>query len=223
MPHQLWFCREVGIGQRHLLEVSEGVYGVQRGEGEAATYDLKKRDYLCSTSMTAENAFLVANFAHTKRGQLVLDPFCGSASLLISAAHWGAQTMGGDIDIRVIRGKPSSMKALLEEKDKEMPSHCRFARSLATVEIGPGSNFLQYGLTPPLDFVRCDNANPVWKIAAMFDAIICDPPYGVRAGARKTGTCKEVTKPIPEELKRDHIPGTVPYGIADVMMSPSVP
>ena len=32
------------------------------------------------------------------------------------------------------------------------------------------------------------------------------------------GATKEVVKPIPEELKRDHIPGTVAYGIADVMM-----
>ncbi len=33
--------------------------------------------------------------------KLVLDPFCGSASLLVSAAHFGAHTIGGDIDIRV--------------------------------------------------------------------------------------------------------------------------
>ena len=29
----------------------------------------------------------------------------------------------------------------------------------------------------------------------MFDAIVCDPPYGVRAGARRTGTHKEVAPP----------------------------
>jgi len=91
----VWFAREVSIGGREML----------------VDYDLKKRDYLCSTSMTAENSFLVANFAHASKGKLILDPFCGSASLLVSCAHFGAMTMGGDIDIRVIRGK---------EKDKEM-------------------------------------------------------------------------------------------------------
>lgn len=57
----------------------------------------------------------------------MLDPFCGSASLLISAAHFGSYTLGGDIDIRVIRGK---------EQDKAMPAHCRFARTLKDVQIG---------------------------------------------------------------------------------------
>ena len=68
-----------------------------------------------------------------------------------------------------------------------LPGHCRFARTLSEVEIGPHSNFVQYDLMPPLDLVRCDNAHPVWKTGGVLDAIICDPPYGVRAGARKTG------------------------------------
>jgi tRNA (guanine10-N2)-methyltransferase len=185
VPHRRWFAREIALGQRHLLD----------------KYDLKKREYLCSTSMTAELSFLVANFAHCRPGTLVLDPFCGSASLLISAAHFGSYTLGGDIDIRVIRGK---------EQDKAMPAHCRFARTLKDVQIGPLSNFKQYGLTPPLDLVRCDNAAPVWKVAGVLDAIICDPPYGVRAGARKTGAREDkVAKPIPEEHRATHIPGTV--------------
>ena len=61
--------------------------------------------------------------------------------------------MGADIDIRVLRGK---------EKDQAKPAHCKFARTLKDVEIGPLSNFKQYGLSPP-DLVRCDNANPVWS------------------------------------------------------------
>ena len=76
----------------------------------------------------------MANFAHCRAGSLVLDPFCGSASLLIAAAHFGAYTLGSDIDIRVIRGK---------EHDKAMPGHCRFARSLKDVQIGPLTNFEQ--------------------------------------------------------------------------------
>ena len=193
-PHRRWFAREVALGQRPLLE----------------TYDLKKRKYLCSTSMTAELSLLVANFAHCRAGTLVLDPFCGSASLLIAAAHFGSYTVGGDIDIRVIRGK---------ERDKPLPGHCRFARTLKDVEIGPLDNFLQYGLMPPLDMVRCDSSAPVWKVPAVFDAILCDPPYGVRAGARKTGMKEgREVKPIAEEHRATHIPGTVAYGIADVMM-----
>ena len=84
------------------------------------------------------------------------------------------------------------------------------------MQIGPLDNFKQYNLEPPLGLVRCDNAKPVWRSPSLFDAIVCDPPYGVRAGARKTGTTKEA-KPIPEELREGHIPGTVNYDIADVM------
>lgn len=52
VPHRRWFVREIALGQRHLLD----------------KYDLKKREYLCSTSMTAELSFLVANFAHCRPG-----------------------------------------------------------------------------------------------------------------------------------------------------------
>jgi tRNA (guanine10-N2)-methyltransferase len=38
-----------------------------------------------------------------RRGGLVLDPFVGTGSILVPAAHLGALTMGTDIDIRVIK------------------------------------------------------------------------------------------------------------------------
>lgn len=37
------------------------------------------------------------------RGSFVLDPFVGTGSVLVPAAHRGALTLGTDIDIRVIR------------------------------------------------------------------------------------------------------------------------
>lgn len=38
-----------------------------------------------------------------KKGDLVYDPFVGTGSILVAAAHFGAHTMGADIDIRVVR------------------------------------------------------------------------------------------------------------------------
>jgi len=49
-----------------------------------------------------------------------------------------------------------------------------------------------------------------------FDAIVCDPPYGVRAGSRKTGANGEV-KPIQPHQREAHIPGTVSVALPDVM------
>ena len=44
-----------------------------------------------------------------RKGQLVFDPFAGTGSILIAAAHLGAHTLGTDIDIRVLRdGKTAS-------------------------------------------------------------------------------------------------------------------
>lgn len=54
----------------------------------------------------------------------------------------------------------------------------------------------------------------------MFDAIICDPPYGVRAGGRKSGgrkLLKGVVDPytVPDDKRTDHIPSTAPYSLAE--------
>ena len=61
----------------------------------------------------------------------------------------------------------------------------------------------------------------LWGNHGIFDAIVGDPPYGVRAGARKSGY-----KPKPEEAERNpvdltnfplHIPPTQAYSGEEVM------
>lgn len=59
-------------------------------------------------------------------------------------------------------------------------------------------------------------------LCKVFDAIICDPPYGVRAGGRKSGgrkLLKGVIGPytVPDEKRFDHIPSTAPYSLAECM------
>lgn len=54
----------------------------------------------------------------------------------------------------------------------------------------------------------------------MFDAIICDPPYGVRAGGRKSGgrkLLKGAVSPyvVPDDKRTDHIPSTAPYSLVE--------
>lgn len=43
--------------------------------------------------MDAEVAFLMANQAQAMPGKLVYDPFVGTGSILVAAAHFGAMTM----------------------------------------------------------------------------------------------------------------------------------
>lgn len=117
VQRRYFFCREIGGADRKLLP----------------TYQLKSRTYLGPTAMDAEMAFLMANQAMAKPGKLIYDPFVGTGSILVAAAHFGAMTMvnfvhflfsncfdeeydllfcviyafvntqGADIDIRVVR------------------------------------------------------------------------------------------------------------------------
>lgn len=67
-------------------------------------YNLKKRKYLGTTSMDAELSLVMANQALASAGKLVYDPFVGTGSFLFTCAHFGAYTLGSDIDGRQIRG-----------------------------------------------------------------------------------------------------------------------
>ena len=58
------------------------------------------------------------------------------------------------------------------------------------------ANLHQYGLEKYyLDVLVSDASKPSWKKGTYFDAIITDPPYGIRESTR-TGSQKEVPKGI---------------------------
>ncbi|KAG8060784.1 hypothetical protein GUJ93_ZPchr0002g24809 [Zizania palustris] len=145
--------------------------------------------------MDAEMAFLMANQGLAHPGKLVYDPFVGTGSILVAAAHYGAMTMGADIDIRVVL-------------DGHGP------------DCNIWSNFEQYKLLEPLCVLRADNNVPPWRsgLKEIFDAIICDPPYGVRAGGRKSGGRKVIKGAIapytiPDEKRDNHIHFSIHNGV----------
>ena len=53
----------------------------------------------------------------------------------------------------------------------------------------------------------------------LFDAIVCDPPYGIRAGARKSGSASRVEYKVSNQRKNmsHHIPKTQPYDVDDIL------
>jgi tRNA (guanine10-N2)-methyltransferase len=75
----MYFAREIGAGDRSLV----------------SKYELSRRKYLGPTAMDAEIALLMVTQALVQPGQLVYDPFVGTGSILIAAAHFGALTMVG--------------------------------------------------------------------------------------------------------------------------------
>ncbi|KAG1669595.1 hypothetical protein FOA52_006368 [Chlamydomonas sp. UWO 241] len=167
----------------------------QSDRSRIGQYTLSQRAYIGPTSMDTEMAFLMANMGKVRPGHLVLDPYAGTGSCMVAAAVFGAQVMGTDIDIRVIsHGKP----------DK---------KSGAPLDVF--SNFEQYGLTPRLaGLLRMDcHINALRPgLEEIFHAVIGDPPYGVRAGGRKSAP-KEVTI-----RDRDtYIPSTQPYAMGECL------
>ncbi|EOD52086.1 putative rna methylase protein [Neofusicoccum parvum UCRNP2] len=126
------------------------------------TYDLKKRRYISTTSMDAELALVTANMALAAPGKLFFDPFVGTGSFTVAAAHFGAQAVGADIDGRSIRGKADGRDVV--------------------------ANFGQYGLMGRfLDNIVSDLTNSPLRRGRWLDGIVCDPPYGVREGLKVLG------------------------------------
>lgn len=56
---------------------------------ELQKYSLKTRIYLGPTSLDTSLAFMMTNLGHVKQSSIVLDPFVGTASILVSATHHG--------------------------------------------------------------------------------------------------------------------------------------
>ncbi|KAK2737168.1 hypothetical protein FQN57_000425 [Myotisia sp. PD_48] len=158
-PRKLYFGRWFTAGSRDAID----------------SYDLKKRQYISTTSMDAELSLISANLAHAAPGKLFFDPFVGTGSFCVAMAHFGAIALGSDIDGRSFKGK---------DKEKGVP-------------MGLLSNLRQYGLEAGfLDAFASDITNTPLRNIRLFDGIICDPPYGVREGLKVLGSRDENNKRI---------------------------
>ncbi|KAJ2486366.1 hypothetical protein EV174_001164 [Coemansia sp. RSA 2320] len=187
-PRRIWFGRVVGQGSRELID----------------KFDVKKRTYLGNTTMDAELSLVMANQALARAGALVYDPFVGTGSFLLTCSHFGAYSVGSDIDGRQIRGTAG------------------FRRGVN----GISANLAQYGLgSRVLDTAVFDICRNPWRSGPLFDAIVTDPPYGVRAGAkrlgRRNGTVPEISLKLVDGVanhrRPDYLPPTVAYEMSDVI------
>ncbi|ODN88067.1 tRNA (guanine10-N2)-methyltransferase [Cryptococcus wingfieldii CBS 7118] len=171
------------------------------------SHSVKTRAYYGNTSMEAQMGFLMANQALPAPGKLIYDPFVGTGSMLYSVAQFGAMVFGSDIDGRQIRGKAKG-KGL-------SPGIIRSAE--------------QYGIRDQfLDFFTFDVTKSPLRQGGWVDAIITDPPYGVRAGAKRLGR-KGGKKPLRDEpyqmpdgsfshKRPDYLPPCRPYELANLTL-----
>ena len=180
-PYRLFFGRIVGEGQRQLIK----------------KFSLKTRIFIGNTSMDPQLSFLMSNMGRIKEGDLVLDPFCGTGGVLLTSAQFGAYVVGNDIDYMTIhaRSRPSRVSQKKRLKGENM--------------VG---NFKQYDLEKRyLGVMVADNSRPFYKssLGQMFQAIITDPPYGLREPTEKVGTTADKDERIPEEFLEQHFPKKV--------------
>jgi tRNA (guanine10-N2)-methyltransferase len=149
-PSRILFGRLIGSGSRDILN----------------TYTLKKRKYISTTSMDAELALVMANLTLAAPGKLFHDPFVGTGSLSIGCSHFGATSMGSDLDGRTLRGKNG---------------------------FGIRESFGQYALQDRwLDGFIADLTHSALRSGrasgGLLDGIVCDPPYGIREGLKVLGS-----------------------------------
>ncbi|EKM54553.1 uncharacterized protein PHACADRAFT_196984 [Phanerochaete carnosa HHB-10118-sp] len=158
------------------------------------TFDVKKRTYYGNTSMEAEISLLMANQTLASPGKLVYDPFIGTGSMAYTSAYFGAYVYGSDIDGRQMRGKDKT------------PGIMRAAA--------------QYGVQQRIiDLCTFDVTRNPWRCGELFDAIVTDPPYGVRAGAKRLGRKNPLTRPSQQyatnrQDDQPYIPPTKPYELS---------
>ncbi|KAH9823687.1 tRNA (guanine(10)-N2)-methyltransferase [Teratosphaeria destructans] len=161
-------------------------------------YNLKKRKYIATTSMDAELSLVTANMAQAAPGTLAYDPFMGTGSFPVACAHFGASVFGSDLDGRSVRGKPG--------------------RNVA-------ANFDQYGTSACyLGGFAADITNTPLRNGRILDAIICDPPYGVREGLKVLGSTRVARREVvyladgtPAHLQPNYVAPKKPYSFLRMM------
>ncbi|KAF3691652.1 tRNA (guanine(10)-N2)-methyltransferase -like protein [Channa argus] len=185
-PDNIFFGRWIADGQRELIR----------------SHSVKNRHFIGNTSMDAGLSFIMANHAKVKENDLVFDPFVGTGSLLVACSHFGAYVCGTDIDYNTIHGKGRSSRK--NQKWRGPDENIR-------------ANLRQYGTEKMyLDVMVSDASKPVWREAALFDAIITDPPYGIRESTRRTGSHRDITKPAESIYVESHVPVSQAYHLSDI-------
>ncbi|KAK8374673.1 hypothetical protein O3P69_011700 [Scylla paramamosain] len=188
-PYKLFLGRWVVDGQRELI----------------SKFSLKNRTYIGSTSMDAQLSFIMANFAQVQPGSTIVDPFVGTGSVLVAAAQFGGHAWGWDIDYLTLHARTKPTRHSQKER---------------TAEESILSNFEQYGLKHKyLDVVVMDNARPFWREVPYVDAIITDPPYGIREAMERVGSVKgpkNAEDTIKQQSSSHHFPSKMNYNLSDV-------
>lgn len=134
---------------------------VELGGGRAAAACRRHRRVMAArgrefrTSTSAELSLLIANVGQVDTGSVVLDPYSGSGALLVASAGCGAGLCIGSDVCHAERGAAIAATAVTQAARKEL---------LAAV----------------FETAVADVADERWRGGEWVDAVLTDPPYGLR-------------------------------------------
>jgi len=161
--------------------------------GVLGSFALKSRQVQYETAMEPEISFLMSSFslgfhencaADVSQGakhacrMSVLDPFCGSCSLLLSAAEFGYSELCG-VDLFSVEDA-DTRQAFLSEFE---------ARNLALPTLFTADSIKSARKLKREQQLSCSRPRQMpsspWLLHDYYDAIVCDPPYGMKAPVSK--------------------------------------
>ncbi|MEM4733201.1 MAG: TRM11 family methyltransferase [Candidatus Bathyarchaeia archaeon] len=90
-----------------VLTSGKLLFGVKLAEITPKTFSERrprKKPFFHPSAMPSKLARCMVNLAHAKAGKLLLDPFCGTGSILIEAALISCRVLGFDVQRRMARG-----------------------------------------------------------------------------------------------------------------------
>jgi DNA modification methylase len=138
---------------------------------------IRKRPFIHTTTLPSDLSLLMTNLGKVDNNSTVLDPFCGSGSLLLTCAMLGAKTIGSDIDTELLSSTPRKLFT------KPTPSRPK----RGTEEVCIYDSFRELNVLEPIllagfDIQQNDAVKKLRKANEnkYYDAIITDPPYGIR-------------------------------------------
>lgn len=113
----------------------------------------RRRLFFHPAALTAKMARCMVNLAQVKAGELVLDPFCGTGSILIEAGLIGCRVIGLDASRRMIEGSLKNLRFFGIEPDGLVVADARapplLHRNVDRIVTDPpyGTSSSTFGLT----------------------------------------------------------------------------
>ena len=96
-----------------VLTSNKLVFGIKLAEMTPKTFSERrprKKPFFHPSAMPSKLARCMVNLARAKAGELLLDPFCGTGSVMIEAAFIGCRVLGLDIQRRMAVGCRRNLK-----------------------------------------------------------------------------------------------------------------